>query len=119
MDVKEFIKETLTQIVEGINEANQQMGSKGAFVASSNLQENNGLPKGGTTYYEDSNNRRHVVREIDFDISVSVSDTSQTEGKGGLQVYSLFHANGGVENCNSSNSSHRIKFSIPLALPNM
>lgn len=119
MDIKEFIKETLSQIVEGKNEANQQMGSKGAFVSSSNLQENNGQPKGGTTYYEDSNNRRRVVREIDFDISVSVSDTSQTEGKGGLQVYSLFHANGGVENCSSSNSSHRIKFSIPLALPNI
>ena len=119
MDIKEFIKETLSQIVEGINGANQQMSGKGAFVASSNLQENNGMPKSGTTYYKDSNNRIHIVREIDFDISVSVSDSSQTEGKGGLQVYSLFHANGGVENCNSSNSSHRIKFSIPLALPNM
>lgn len=119
MEIKDFFKETLCQILEGINVANQQMSNKGAFVGSSNLQENNGMPKSGATYYEDSNNRRHVVREIDFDISVSVSDSSQTEGKGGLQVYSLFHADGGVENSNSSNSSHRIRFSLPLALPNV
>lgn len=31
MELKEFVKETLTQIVEGITDANKEIQSKGAF----------------------------------------------------------------------------------------
>lgn len=116
MEIKDFIKETLSQIVEGINEANQQMSEKGAFVVSSNLREANRLPKNGTYVYDGSNALR-VVREIEFDISLSVSDSTQSGGKGCLEVVSFIRADGGVENSFSSSSTQRIKFTLPLALP--
>lgn len=47
MEIKDFIKETLSQITEGIVEANKEMINDGAFVASTNLREANGLPKSG------------------------------------------------------------------------
>lgn len=118
MEIKEFIKEALSQIVEGINEANQQISDKGSFVVSSNLREANGLPKSGT-YYDDGKNPRRVVREIEFDISIAASDSTQSGGKGSLQVISFIRADGGVENNISSSASQRIKFTLPLALPNM
>ena len=116
MEIKDFVKEALAQIVEGINEANKQMSEKGAFVASSNMREANGLPKSGT-YVDDVRNVRHVVREIEFDVSIAASDSTQTGGRGGLQVVSFIRADGGIENNVSSSASQRIKFSLPLALP--
>lgn len=37
MDIKEFTKATLTQIIEGVREANNELEASGAFVPSSNL----------------------------------------------------------------------------------
>ena len=118
MEIKDFIKESLSQIVEGIDMANQEMNEKGAFVVSSDLRESNRLPKSGTYAYDGSDTLR-VVREIEFEISIAVSDSTKNEGKGGLRVASLFHANGGMENSNSLDSINRMKFSLPLALPNV
>ena len=83
---------------------------------SSNLQDANGLPA-REIYSDDKNYQRHIVREINFDISIAVSVFAQSGVKGGLQVFSFVHADGGVENNTSSSSMHRIKFSLPLAMP--
>ena len=117
MEIKDFINESLSQIAEGINMANQKMSDKGAFVVSSNLREGNGLPKSGAYAYAE-NGALRVVREIEFDISIGVSDSTQSGGKGSLQVVSFIHADGGIENTISSTASQRIKFTLPLALPN-
>ena len=45
------------------------------------------------------------------------SDSEQSRVKGGLQVFSFIHSDGGVENNTSSSSMHKIKFSLPLAMP--
>ena len=115
MEIKDFVKEALSQIVEGINEANQQMNDKGAFVASTDLWETPRNPK--SDIYTKCNNKHQIVREIEFDISIEVSDSSKAGGGGSLQVLSLFHAEGGVENNIHSSSMHKIRFSLPLALP--
>lgn len=116
MEIKDFIKETLSQITEGIVEANKEMINDGAFVASTNLREANGLPKSGT--YAKRDNTMQVVREVEFDISIAVTDSTQSGGKGSLHVVSLIRADGGIDNNYSSSSTQRIKFSLPLALPN-
>lgn len=116
MDIKDFIKETLTQIVEGITDANKEIQGKGAFIVSSNLKDANGLPA-RELYSDDKNDLRHIVREISFDISIVVSDSEQSGVKGGLQVFSFIHSDGGIENNTSSSSMHKIKFSLPLAMP--
>lgn len=115
MDIKEFIKETLIQISEGICEANKQMSSRNSFVATENITNQSGIPVNDTYSYKEG--ASHLVRPIDFDIAVTVSDASAQSGKGGIEVLSLFHAGGGIENQSSSNTTHKIKFSIPLALP--
>ena len=116
MDIKEFIKETLTQIVEGITDANKEIQGKGAYIVSSNLKDAQGFPA-RELYSDDRNEQRHIVREINFDISIAVTETTQSGVKGGLQVLSVVHSNGGIENNTSSSAVHKIKFSLPLAMP--
>ena len=117
MEIKDFIKESITQIAEGITEANKEIQNNGAFIVSSNLKDANGFPVVREIYSDDRNNKRHIVREIEFDVTISVSDSTQTGGKGSLQVVSFLRADGGIENNISSNAMHRIKFSLPLAMP--
>ena len=38
MDLKEFTKQTLIQIVEGSEEANRELAFKGAYIPYTNLQ---------------------------------------------------------------------------------
>lgn len=115
MDIKDFIKETLTQIVEGINETNQQLGNQHSFVATENITNESGYPKNDTYSYKDGT--AHLVREIHFDLTITVSDSSAQSGKGGIEVFSLFHAGGNKENQNTSLVTHKLNFTLPLALP--
>ncbi len=38
MELKDFVAQTLVQIVEGIDQANDSLSNKSAFVASSNIK---------------------------------------------------------------------------------
>ena len=95
MNVKDFIKETLTQIAEGVNETNQQLGNQHSFVATENITNESGIPQNDTYSYKDGT--AHLVREINFDLAITVSDLSTQGGKGGIEVFSLFHAEGSKE----------------------
>lgn len=115
MNVKDFIKETLTQIAEGVNETNQQIGNQHSFVATENITNESGIPKNDTYSYKDGT--AHLVREIHFDLAITVSDVSAQGGKGGIEVFSLFHAGGSKESQNTSLMTHKLNFTLPLALP--
>jgi len=115
MDTKDFIKETLTQIAESVNETNQQLGNQHSFVATENITTASGIPQNDTYSYKDGT--VHLVREIHFDLAVTVSDASAQRGKGSIEVFSLFHAGGSKENQNVSLIMHKLNFTLPLALP--
>ena len=115
MNVKDFIKETLTQIAEGVNETNLQLGNQHSFVATENITNESGFPKNDTYSFKDGT--AHLVREIHFDLAITVSDASAQSGKGAIEVFSLFHAGGSKESQNTSLMTHKLYFSLPLALP--
>lgn len=117
MEIKDFIKESIMQITHGITDANKEIQNEGAYVVSSVLKDANGFPIVGELYSDDRNGQKHIIRNIDFKITVSVSDSTQTGGKGTLQVVSFLRVDGGIENNFSSTSLNKIKFSLPLAMP--
>lgn len=43
MELNEFVKATIMQIVEGVDEANTALSKKTAFVASANIQTDKGF----------------------------------------------------------------------------
>lgn len=113
MDLKDFVKETLVQIVKGIDEANEELKSSTAFMASSNVS------SGGSPwkYTKDKDGSYHYVTDVDFDVAVDVKETKTSEKGGGVEVLSIVSFGGKGEKEKESNSTHRVKFVLPLALP--
>lgn len=116
MDIKEFVKETLTQISDGICEANNLMKNNKSFVVASNFM-NIGDKYKYDGYSCDKEGKTHLIRDVDFDIMVNVTDASTHGGKGCIEIASLLKVGAGTESQQSSHNSNRIKFSLPLALP--
>ncbi|MDO4210076.1 MAG: hypothetical protein Q4E44_10485 [bacterium] len=98
--------------MEGVDEANTALSKKTAFVASVNIQTDNGFKN-----TVDKKGRQHYVTDVDFDIAINVQKSNTQEGGGGIEILSVLNVGkkGSSENTNSSTS--RIKFSLPLALP--
>ena len=94
MDVKEFVSETLSQIIDGIVDVQQRTKEKGAVVAP-----------------------HHDFRQkVSFDVAVTVIEGKETTGKAGISVWSIGGGISGKSEMSSSTVS-RIKFEIPIELP--
>lgn len=115
MELDEFINNTLTDIVSGIQKANQKLESSGSYVCSSHLSQN--LGEGARRISKDKNGNLHVISEINFDVAVTASNSSKDEAGGGIKVFSVVKLGGSISNDTANNEVSRIQFSIPLALP--
>ena len=128
MDIKDFIKEALLQIVDGVTSANDELKSKGAFIPTQNVAGEGVLvtldrEKGGT--------KNHI--KVDFDLAVVLSQSEMTKldgslkttGEGKLKIAPFIKfgmgadAQGSVtnESQDENQTIHRIKCTITLSLP--
>lgn len=105
MELKDFIKETLSQIVDGIIESQTTLKEKGALVSPEGYQfrGKGGFGMEGT-----------VVEEIAFEVSVGVD--SQNEGKTGIKTPIIEVILGKSSNKETNN---KVSFSVPLVYPRM
>lgn len=100
MNIKEFIKESLQQICEGINEAKNL----------TNDGENS--PIAPRMFYDTGREALDPV-PIQFDISVIVEETSGKSGGGKLSIASLVKIDGEGKKEQRSQAINRIQFSVP------
>ena len=130
MEIKDFIKDALAQIVDGVQEANTALKGKGACVPTENVVGADGYADGTPRKYGEPV-KRYV--KVDFDIAVEVfkSDVEKVEEQGSidgdmkLQVAFIskagFDLHGGISGSsrqeNVQQNIHHIKFSLPLSLP--
>lgn len=130
MEIKDFIKDALAQIVDGVKEANTALKGKGACVPTENVVGADGYADGTPRKYGEPV-KRYV--KVDFDIAVEVfkSDVEKVEEQGSidgdmkLQVAFIskagFDLHGGISGSsrqeNVQQNIHHIKFSLPLSLP--
>lgn len=103
MELKDFIKGTIADISQAIEELNNDFGDSGLVV---NPDPDSHID--GTVYYSDS----RVIQNIDFNLSISVSDTK--EKGGGVKINVL---NAGINSEVNNRSVSTIKFSIPVVFP--
>lgn len=110
MDLKEFTKETLLQIVQGVNEANAILAENDACVTRNIIKSS-----AGGSYVDRRGRYTHTVN-IEFDVAVTATEVNDTKGGGGIKVVQLFQA--GLETSKSieNQSVSRVKYSIPLVL---
>jgi len=118
VDLKEFVKESIVQIAEGIEEANTALSESSAMVNPVNViaHSEEAQAYGRTRKRNDNNPNSRIVEKVQFDVAV-VAETGE-QGKAGakLSIASIgIGAEGKTEKTNKSES--RIKFSIPVVYP--
>ena len=115
MELKDFVTTSLTQIIDGIVEAQKHAKANGAFINPRALQYNqNGKPY-WLEEYDDPDNR-HQGQILHFDVAVSASESDQAEGKIRVSALVLDVGVGGEVDTTTSTIS-RLKFSIPVFFP--
>ena len=98
MDLKEFTKQTLVQIVEGAMEANEVLVDTGARVVSE-------APNNAKNCIIRREGMINVI-EVDFDVAISATESEGANG------------GGGVENKSENQTISRVKYTLPLVLKN-
>lgn len=118
MELKEFIKETLIEIIKGVDEAKNSLNKDGSLICppiprfdhnqtSSHKMTHNGL----------------FCENVEFDLAVTVEEKSskkveaEAAGKGEfLKVIGVSASMNGVyDNSNNNMTTNRIKFKVPIA----
>lgn len=102
MDLKEFTKQTLVQIVEGTKEANDVIKQNNAHI---HIEDEDYLT--GTSY---------PLTNVDFDVAITATETEGANGGGGIKVMGVFNAGGEIESKTENQTISRVKYTIPLVL---
>ena len=103
MNLKEFVEETLSEILDGVRAAQKKEGgSTVGALTSAAFKHVNLVELGGIGY----------LAIIEFDVSVAAETAAG--GKGGLRVMSIGVEGGGEH---KSSETSRVKFSVPVVLP--
>ena len=109
MDLKEFIKGTISSISYAIVESQTELEEQGVIVNPEKTE----IGKTGQKLLR-SNGWRYV-QELHFDVSVGVEERNGNNGKGELQVAGIISIGGGTSESNLNKFQNRISFSIPIA----
>jgi hypothetical protein len=117
LTLQDFIRETLVQITNGINEANKALAGTGARVNPKNMTPTSAE---GAQFFGrlETGEYQHppLVHGISFDVAVHASESSQKAGGLGIVVAAV--AVGGRSKSDvAAASESRIQFDIPMLYP--
>ena len=111
MELKEFIKQTLTQITNGITESQEDLKDSGAIIVPKLTFKNQ-----NSFFVSEAYNSSQQVNEIKFKVGITIEDNKGE--KGGIGVLTgFFTAGGQVSNDESTQSISSIEFTIPVVFP--
>jgi len=118
MDLKDFVKETLIQISQGIEEANKELEGSDAMVNPLHItgHSENAQTYGRTRPPSTSKPGTRTVQPVNFDVAVVAEAGEKGEAGAKLSIASIgIGAKGSIESTNRSES--RISFVIPVVYP--
>ncbi len=116
MELKEFIKQSIIEISEAVQEVNAHFNSKSinAFVNPEFIYESDKDKRPYTM--PDKSNEIRYIEDIEFDVAVTTGGEISGEAKGGIKILS-FQAGGGGSITDTQQNVSRMKFTIPVCLP--
>jgi hypothetical protein len=109
VELRTFIRKTLIQVIEGIQEAQKESQETSAIINPSNtsMKQQVRHPDSGNNY---------SIQELHFDIAVTTTDKEGKSGGIGIFVSSL--GIGGKKEIQASQiTENRIQFSVPIVFP--
>lgn len=113
MELKEFVSETLWQIVSGVEEAQQKISTLGGEINPSLIGSVEHIAKAGGGIETMGGNYAQIV---EFDVAVTAIEGKGT--KGGIGIVAGVISLGSTGQSNTENSSvSKLRFKIPLTLP--
>ena len=112
MQLDEFVQTTLSQIQDGVRQAQQATNSGDGIICPAGIF----VDQSGESVVS-TGNPPHV-EYISFDVAVTVSEKSESGGKVGLFVMGVGGGLGKQSELLSSSISH-IRFRIPVVLPSI
>ncbi len=110
MDLKDFIKQTLIEITNGVKEAQESIKDSGAYINPKGLHSGENIRSG----YEDQFRSLQKVK-----MSVAVNAVENSEMKGGIGIISVFSAGLSSKVSDINTVTNRIEIEIPISLPVM
>ena len=111
MDLRQFVTETLVQVSQGIEDAQQQLKESGSeTIINTNMTKTDAghLVTGG---------RRRPVEFVEFDVAILANEGTETKAGIGLTVASLLKLDAGGKSTESAGRESRIKFKVPISYP--
>jgi len=114
VNLKRFIAETLAQIAEGVHEASSRVRDVGG-VPNPSLHPSQRDSRAPDYFGALANGR--AVFLVTFDVGVIVQEKLEGEAGGELRVASIFRGGGKVTDNTATETANRVRFSVPLALP--
>jgi hypothetical protein len=114
MELRDFVKESLIQIVHGVSDAQLALAeSKSNGAVSPEIRNNWGLMESKGVLLTQAG---VPVQSVEFDVSVTASEGTGTKGSIGITVAILGLKSEGQSSQSNANTS-RLKFSVPISLP--
>jgi hypothetical protein len=110
VELRDFISNALTQLIDGMVSAQEYAQTKGAVINPAERFMSNFEKMSRTEH------NQKLVNVIEFDIAVTVAENKQLKGGIGIIVPEISLGYQGLIN-NQKNAISRISFSIPVILP--
>lgn len=110
MELKEFIKDTISQIVDAVDELNEEYKDKKIVVNPYSWFSIRDVTqvRSGDKFYNLTN--------IDFDLDVVVENLENSKGNVGV-LAGILKAGGSMEEGKNNKASNKVHFTIPVMLP--
>lgn len=110
MDLKEFVEQTISALVEASMALQDRYEEDEVLINPPAPQSGSGVFHPGSANYT----FRHV-RDVEFDVALTVGAETSGGGKAALKIFSA-EIGGGGDHARSSEQVSRVKFSIPMTL---
>ncbi|MEG2971478.1 MAG: trypco2 family protein [Akkermansia sp.] len=104
MELKDFIRDTINQICEGVGLAKLDQSKHGNMPVAPAKVFTKENTKGKSIYHEEN---------ITFDVSVVIEEQKGKQGEAKISVLSCIVAGGETNNKSTQQTTQRIQFSVP------
>lgn len=118
MQLKDFVSQTLIQIIEGVAEAQEHTRATDGYIDQRDrvnpklMDRADHAPKG--KYY--TTQMGELVQMVKFDVAVTTEKSSNAKAGGGIRVAGVGFG-GDVAAGDKDTSLSRVSFEVPLAFP--
>ena len=113
MELKDFVKETLTQISQGVQESIAEVRDAGGYV---NPATRTNTKNTDSAHFGSMPNGQNIFL-VDFDVAVSVEEDMGGNAEAKLKVASVLSIGGGAETSTKNSATNQISFKVPIAIP--